>query len=1303
MTRADVSVVKQVIGTAMPGRPLTYKLVVRNHGPSYALGVVVTDTLPAEVSYTGAVPTPVSGPNPLVWQLGTLAVNESRTIEVQVTVLPTVTASFSNTALVGSSTTDPDPQDNKSTVTSPIYNIDLSVSKTDGRSNVLGGDTLVYELTIRNGGNISATGVIVRDVLPAYTSFIGASNGGTASGGTVTWPAFNLAPAASVTRTVKVLLGATPSGLIVITNTATVTDDGAHGVDLAPDNNTGIDQDFVVGAPELSLAKTDVLGYMYPYGTFRYELTYRNDGNRGAAGVVITETVPQYTTFNAAQSTSGWSCANGRPAGTICTFTVGSVPAGTGGIVYFAVTVPNALPSGVTKIVNTAQIGDNGQNGVDPNPGNNTATDTTNISAAPDLRITKSDGGATAAPGQVVVYELNYKNVGTQTASGVVVEETVPANTRFNAARSTPGWSCADGSPAGTLCTFNVGALNYNQSGGVSFAVMVDNPLPAGVNQVANTATVHDDRQNGADPNPADNTASDTTPTTGGPDLQLRKTDGGASAQPGGTVVYQLDYSNTGNRNAAGVVITETVPANSTFVAAGSTPGWSCAHGSPAGTVCTFALGSLAVGASGSVQFAVKVNDPLAVGVSVISNSASIGDDGRNGADQNPNNNTASDTTPTTGGPDLQLRKTDGGASAQPGDTVVYQLDYSNTGNRNAAGVVITETVPANSTFVAAGSTPGWSCAHGSPAGTVCTFALGSLAVGASGSVQFAVKVNDPLAVGVSVISNSASIGDDGRNGADQNPNNNTASDTTPTTGGPDLQLRKTDGGASAQPGDTVVYQLDYSNTGNRNAAGVVITETVPANGTFVAAGSTPGWSCAHGSPAGTVCTFALGSLAVGASGSVQFAVKVNDPLAVGVSVISNNASIGDDGRNGADQNPADNTASDTTPIVAAPDLKLSKSDAGVETTPAGLVVYTLDYANVGNVLATGVVVTEVVPANSTFTAGDSTPGWSCANGSPSGTICTFNIGSLPAGASGAIRFAVTVASPLPAGVAQLANTAVIGDDGRHGADPTPVNNTAGDITPIQAAPDLKIHKSDGGIQPQPGGILTYTLTYTNTGNQGATGVVITEVVPANTRFSAANSTPGWSCADGSPAGTVCTLIVGSLPVGVSGTVKFAVTVDKPLPAAVKTLANIAAIGDDGKNGADPNPSNNSSGVTTPIGTPTALTLLSFVSVQQGAAIELQWATGAEAGTWSFHLWRSTSGDLGTAERITSQPIAATGESGGASYTFTDTEVQVGVTYTYWLEEIHLDGTSRTYGPLVTALRGSDPPRSRSFLPLINR
>src|SRR5260221_252466 len=229
-------------------------------------------------------------------------------------------------------------------------------------------------------------------------------------------------------------------------------------------------------------------------------------------------------------------------------------------------------------------------------------------------------------------------------------------------------------------------------------------------------------------------------------------------------------------------------------------------------------------------------------------------------------------------------------------------------------------------------------------------------------------------------------------------------------------------------------------------------------------------------------------------------------------------------------------------------------------------------------------MLSETVPANTVFNAGASTAGWVCVPNNNAGSTCTLAIGTLATAGGGTATFAVTVVNPVAAGVSQIFNTASIANDGTHGVDPTPGNNSGSDTTPVTGAPDLSITKSDGGVSTKPGGSLAYLLTYDNSGSIGATGVVITETVPTNTTFSAGASTPGWVCTPNSSAGSTCTLAVGSLAAGGGNqTATFAVTVDNPLAASVTQIDNTASIADDGANGSDPTPTNNSGSVTTPV------------------------------------------------------------------------------------------------------------------------
>src|SRR5206468_594904 len=101
---------------------------------------------------------------------------------------------------------------------------------------------------------------------------------------------------------------------------------------------------------------------------------------------------------------------------------------------------------------------------------------------------------------------------------------------------------------------------------------------------------------------------------------------------------------------------------------------------------------------------------------------------------------------------------------------------------------------------------------------------------------------------------------------------------TTTVSSAPVLNIGKTDAPDPVNAGSDITYTISYSNTGNMNATGVVIGDTVPANTGFVSA--TGGGTLAAG-----VVTWNIGALATGASRTVQLVVAVASPLANGTAI----------------------------------------------------------------------------------------------------------------------------------------------------------------------------------------------------------------------------------------------------------------------------------------------------------------------------------------------------------------------------------------------------------------------------------
>jgi len=257
-----------------------------------------------------------------------------------------------------------------------------------------------------------------------------------------------------------------------------------------------------------------------------------------------------------------------------------------------------------------------------------------------------------------------------------------------------------------------------------------------------------------------------------------------------------------------------------------------------------------------------------------------------------------------------------------------------------------------------------------------------------------------------------------------------------------------------------------------------------------------------------------------------------------------------------------------------SPDLQLAKSDGGLKAQPGRPITYTLTYTNAGHMDASGTVITEKVPAYTSFSSSGSSTGWSCENAGVAGSACSYRLGILPVKGQGKLTFTVLVTSTLPDSALYITNTANITSDAE--IDGNLVDNTASLTSTIS---QLRILVTDEGQAVKPGGVLRYTIHYTNTGSGIAQDVKIKIFVPANATFNSSQSGPGlaalpgvWEhadgtpCANGDPAGTTCIYLVppkGSLGPGQSGIVYFAVTVNSTLPTGVNKITIEAEISDD--------------------------------------------------------------------------------------------------------------------------------------------
>ena len=142
-----------------------------------------------------------------------------------------------------------------------------------------------YTVEVVNLGPSAATNVLITDTLPSTGAFVSASDGGTESGGVVTWPTI-ASMAARDTVTYTVTYQAPSSG--TLTNIGAVT---GSVLDPTSANNRSSVETFVGPLADLEVTKTGPAT-----GTEMETITYTvevvNLGPDAAANVLITDTLP---------------------------------------------------------------------------------------------------------------------------------------------------------------------------------------------------------------------------------------------------------------------------------------------------------------------------------------------------------------------------------------------------------------------------------------------------------------------------------------------------------------------------------------------------------------------------------------------------------------------------------------------------------------------------------------------------------------------------------------------------------------------------------------------------------------------------------------------------------------------------------------------------------------------------------------------------------------------------------------------------------------------------------------------------
>jgi uncharacterized repeat protein (TIGR01451 family) len=279
-----------------------------------------------------------------------------------------------------------------------------------------------------------------------------------------------------------------------------------------------------------------------------------------------------------------------------------------------------------------------------------------------------------------------------------------------------------------------------------------------------------------------------------------------------------------------------------------------------------------------------------------------------------------------------------------------------------------------------------------------------------------------------------------------------------------------------------------------------------------------------------------------------------------------------------------------TCAVAASADLSITKTDGVTSVTPGGSTTYTITASNAGTSAANPATVTDTFPAACTSVSYTSTATGGATGNTASGTG-NINDAALNLPSGSTVTYTATCSID-PAATGSLTNTATISSAV---TDPVPANNSATDTDSFAPSADLSLTKTLTTAGPiHVGDSVTFALTVTNNGPGNATGVTVTDTLPAGLTY-VSNSCGATF------ASPTLTWSVGALAVSGSATCNLTATVTQE-----GVIANVASASG---NETDPTPANNAAtaAVTTVAEVPTldtiGLAVLAFLMAASAAFV----------------------------------------------------------------------------------------------------
>ena len=438
------------------------------------------------------------------------------------------------------------------------------------------------------------------------------------------------------------------------------------GVRNAHGENAVSHSDSLV-APQWRLTVSDPHYPIRPGLTIIYVITYENTGNTPATNATLVSIIDPMTEYLLSTGAGTYD-----PNSLSVTWTLETVEPQTGGRFILRVKTQEDIPHG-TEVVNTTTI--SCTEGI-----RSDTTLITPVTYLTILKIYKTTPVTFAHPGQEIVYDLHYANIGDTSATNVLLTDPLPEQTSFV--------SCTQGcllDSSGENISWEIGDVQPGSLFACQLTVRIDSTF-SGASFINNKATIscaEESTDSSFCTTPVDTTAT----TSGAPALSffIRSRDHFVSA--GNEVLYRVHCENVGREAAHALIITNPIPEHTEYVNCGNNGQYDSST-----EKVTWFTEVLERHQEMTVTLTVRVENPLPHRTPIVNRASIICTEGFSAS--------AVETTIVLSAPKWDLFTWASPQTIIPGQPITFSTRLRNRGSMSAKNTVIFNPIPLHTFYV---------------------------------------------------------------------------------------------------------------------------------------------------------------------------------------------------------------------------------------------------------------------------------------------------------------------------------------------------------------------------------------------------------------------------------------------------------------------------------------------------------------------------------------------------------------------------------------------------------------------------